>query len=88
MPVIDAQTGKIRQDSDHDAILQILGDRLLTKLGSRLLRPTYGTLIRHANPDQQSTIDTINNALAGYTPVSEIEFRKVADVLNIRLTHD
>ena len=88
MPSIDGNTGKLRMDGDHVAIRQEVLDRLLTRVGTRPFRPTYGTLLRHNSADQRSTIDSVNNALADYPAITEIDYQKVADTLRIGLLHE
>ena len=88
MPSINGNTGKLYPQGSQDAIRQEVLDRLLTRIGTRPHRPTYGTLLRHNSADQQSTIDSVNDALSDYPAIAEIDIQKVADSLRIGLLHE
>ena len=88
MPSINGNTGKLYPSGSHDAIRQEVLDRLLTRVGTRPFRPTYGTLLRHNSADQQSTVDSVNDALSDYPAIIELNIGKIQDSLNIRLLHE
>ena len=85
MPVIDGNTGKLIGDFSRPGTLQCVRDRILTRRGSRLLRPAYGTYVRNASPDLETTRESIYEALEGYHPAVDVNMIAVGGNLDVTI---
>ena len=84
-------TGRRFTEAQVDAgesLRQSVEDRVLTPLGSRPLRPAYGSLATVENPQLDPVVPSIFDALDGDPRVTDVEVLHQGRVLHIFVTGD
>lgn len=91
MPMVDAATGQLYADAaDQSEILQVVGDALLTPVGSLEYRPAVGSILpllqrNYGRPRRHTSeiLASITQALAGYIPVEQVKLTETREGLRV-----
>lgn len=85
---IDSATGLLyteRQSASGIDLLTAVEDRALTPVGSRWLRPDYGSRYQDWGLEPDERVDSLRRALAGDARVLGIDARRAGDALDVEV---
>ena len=78
MASISADTGQLFSDSEvvrGDDLRQSVEDRLFTPVGTRRTRPTFGSVLSGAYPEESEVSQSVRDALASDSRIENVVFR-------------